>query len=146
MKRLALLVLALLTLSLTACTGTPKLPSSADVISARQRAEVVVTLSEQGLEGIKTVARQASDAGMLKAADYQVVEATLSEARGVLVEAKDWISGKGAKPTRARVLFAIDRVETALKLVRASGVQVPAVTDQALQLARDLIAEQSATQ
>lgn len=139
MKRFIAFLTFAFALCLTACGSAPKLPTTPQLIDARHKAAIVVAISEQGLEAIATGAQQAADVGILKPDDAKVVDAALVDARSILTEAHAWIDGTGVEPTRERVLLALDRVEQALKLVRAAGVKVPAVTDRALKLARELV-------
>jgi hypothetical protein len=138
-------VLATLALSgaLPACSST-QLPAASQVLSARDKTELAVTLAGQALPVVQAEVDRLIAAGMLTPADADKVKSALVKADTVLVIAEAWLAGKGDAPGRDEVLAALDAAELAVSLTRAGGGKLPAIVDKAIELARLVVEERAA--
>jgi len=136
--RLLPLVLGLL--ALTACSSA-QLPTTNQILSARDKTELAVTLAGQALPVVQAEVDRLIAAGVLPPDKADQAKAALVKADTVLAIAEAWLAGKGDAPGRDEVLAALDAAELAVSLSRAGGGKLPAIVDQAIRLARTVIEE-----
>lgn len=137
-RRLRALALVLACLALPACSST-QLPTTPQVLDARQKTELAVALAGQALPIVTAEVERLIGTCAISPPEVDKVRAGLAKADSVLALAEAWLAGRADAPGRDEVLAAIDGVALAASIARASGGKLPGVTDRALELAREVV-------
>jgi hypothetical protein len=133
------LVLGILAVS---CSST-QLPTTPQVLDARDKTELAVTLAGQVLPVVTAEVERLVAAGMLEPGQADKARSGLGTAAQVLSVAEAWLAGKAEAPGREQVIQALDGAELAVTIARAAGGKLPPLTDRALELARSVVGEPS---
>lgn len=134
----AVLTLAL-PFALSGCSSSVPPPTTPQILSARDKAEIVVALGTQALDSFQREVERLNQAGLLKPDDATHLASDAAKVRSALDRLK-----AGAKLAAKEARDALDTAAAAIDLARSLGARLPPVTDQALQLARDLVGEPDA--
>jgi hypothetical protein len=124
--------------ALPSCSSA-QLPTTSQVLSARDKTELAVTLAGQALPMVEAEVSRLIAAGTIQPDQADKARAGLAQAAHVLSVAEAWLAGEADAPGREEVLQALDGAELAVTIARAAGGKLPALTDRALELAREVV-------
>jgi hypothetical protein len=139
-KAMAWAVALVLTVAVIACSSA-QLPTTPQVLDARDKTELAVTLAGQVLPVVTAEVERLVAAGMLEPGQADKARSGLGTAAQVLSVAEAWLAGKDDAPGREQVIQALDGAELAVTIARAAGGKLPPLTDRALELARSVVGE-----
>jgi hypothetical protein len=140
MRRFTVLVVLAISSLLPACS-TAQLPTDTQVLSARDKTELAVTLAGQALPLVAAEVHRLVAAGLLTPEQADTAKGSLVQADAMVAQAEAWLAGKADAPGRDEVLAALDAATLAVSVTRTAGGKLPAVVDRAIELARLVVEE-----